>query len=247
MVVIPAGRFMMGSPDDEKGRDREEGPMHEVRITYTFAVGKYPVTRGQWRQFVKATGHPKAGCYGDGDWESPSYFQQAGVSQDDSHPVVCISWHDATAYTVWLSQKTGHHYRLLSDAEYEYVNRAGSTTRYFWGDSEADLCRYANGGLTTLCNPEYTFTSPVGHFLPNGFGLYDTTGNVWEWVQDRSHNDYKGAEVDRRFWEKGSQSWVVRGGGWQCRNVHSWCRSAARGAFADPNSGVGFRVARDDR
>jgi hypothetical protein len=121
MVVIPPGRFMMGSPHSEVGHFGEESPVHEVRIAYSFAVGKYPVTRGEWRQFVQVTGHPKAeNC----NWENP------GFSQDDSHPVVCIAWGDAAAYTAWLSQKTGHHYRLLSEAEYEYVVRRESPRRH---------------------------------------------------------------------------------------------------------------------
>jgi formylglycine-generating enzyme required for sulfatase activity len=140
LVVISPGSIMMGSPDSEKGREEGEGPQYEVRIAYTVAVGKYPVTRGEWRQFVTATGHPKAICAGGGDWENPAYFQQSHFLQDDRHPVVCITWKDATAYMGWLSKRTGHPYRLLSEAEYEYVNRAGSTSRYFWGDSEGELC-----------------------------------------------------------------------------------------------------------
>jgi formylglycine-generating enzyme required for sulfatase activity len=243
MVVIPPGRFMMGSPPSELGRSGDEGPVHTVTIGYSFAVGKYPVTRGEWRQFVKATSHSMAKCALGGNWENP------GFTQDDSHPVVCITWEDATAYTAWLSQKTRHHYRLLSEAEYEYVNRAGSTSRYFWGNSESDLCRYQNGGATSICKYEYTDTSPVGHFLPNGFGLYDTAGNVRAWTQDCYHKTYDGAPMDGSAWESGDcQDRVVRGSSWGYSSTPMWFRSANR--FQDNINyiyDVGARLARDDR
>jgi formylglycine-generating enzyme required for sulfatase activity len=243
MVVIPAGRFMMGSPDDDKGRGEGESLLHEVRIAYSFAVGKYPVTRGEWRQFVKATGHREdpPGCIGAHYWENPGY------SQDDRHPVVCITWDDATSYATWLAAKTGHQYRLLSEAEYEYVNRAGSMSRYFWGDSEGDLCRYANGGDTSFCKSEYAHTSPVGHFQPNRFGLYDTTGNVREWVQDRYHA-YGRAPGDGRPWEDGREGRVLRGGSWYYSDDASAFRAAKRYLRAHgADNDIGFRVARDDR
>jgi formylglycine-generating enzyme required for sulfatase activity len=235
MVAIPPGSFMMGSPDSEA-----EGPVHEVRIAYTFAVGKYPVTRGEWRQLVNATGHTNVKACG---WENPP----EEFVQDDTHPVVCVSWDDATFYTAWLSQKTGHQYRLLSDAEYEYINRAGSTSRYFWGDSESDLCGYANGGWTTFCKPEYPYTSPVGHFKPNRFGLYDTTGNVDEWVQDICHHNYNGAPTDGSAWESGQDGRVARGGAWAWFDHPSLFRAASHVCGVGAGPMVGFRVARDDR
>jgi formylglycine-generating enzyme required for sulfatase activity len=243
LVVIPAGSFQMGSPPSEQGRYDDEGPVHSVQISYSFAVGKYPVTRGQWRQFVRVTGHRKAsGC----DWENPAYFQQRKFSQDDSHPVICVAWKDATDYAAWMSQKTGHRYRLLSEAEYEYVNRAGSTSRYFWGDSEGDLCRYANGGTTSFCKSEYIYTSPVGHFLPNNFGLYDTTGNVWEWTEDCYNKTYNGGPVDGSAWESGDcRARVVRGGAWNYLYTSpSRFRSAYRGGDNAAYVRFGLRVAR---
>ena len=236
MVAIQPGSFSMGSPDTEKGRYSYEGPVHPVHIS-PFAAGKYPITRGQWREYVRATNHPKASC----NWERP------GFSQDDNHPVVCITWKDAVDYAAWLTQKTGHHYRLLSEAEYEYVNRSGTSSRYFWGDSESDLCRYANGGETTFCKSRYANTSPVGTFLPNQFGLYDTTGNVWEWTKDCWNDSYNGAPSDGTPWEAGNcRTRVVRGAAWLGRGVYpSWFRAAYRYYYGDgADDRVGFRVAR---
>jgi formylglycine-generating enzyme required for sulfatase activity len=245
LVVIPSGSFQMGSPSSERGRNDDEGPVHTVTIGYKLAVGKYPVMRGQWRAFVGATGYPGATCYGGGNWESPPYFREQNFSQDDAHPVVCVTWKDAMDYTQWLSQRTGHSYRLLSEAEYEYVNRAGSTTRYFWGDSEADLCRYANGGSTSVCKSDYAHTSPVGHFVPNRFGLYDTTGNVWEWTLDCYHGSYSGAPVDGSAWQsRDCTHRVDRGGSWYSYALSSSFRSAARSFGGATSDLVGLRVAR---
>jgi formylglycine-generating enzyme required for sulfatase activity len=240
MVVIPPGSFMMGSPDSEVGHGKAEGPVHQVRIAYTFAVGKYPVTRGEWRQFVEASDHPKSPCFLGGDWEKPRF------AQDDNHPVVCVTWKDAITYTAWLTAKTGHHYRLLSEAEYEYASRAGSTSRYFWGDSQDDLCRYANAGATKFCKSEYPNTSPVGHYLPNRFGLYDTTGNVWERVQDCWNDSYSGAPTDGSAWQsRNCARRVIRSGAY---TLDSPLSSASRGqSDGDAVASTGFRVARDDR
>jgi formylglycine-generating enzyme required for sulfatase activity len=244
-VVIPAGSFHMGSPDSEAGRDTNEGPVHEVHIAYRLAVGKYPVTRREWRQFVKTTGHPNASCSGTGDWESPVYLFP--FSQEDNHPVVCIPWEDATAYTAWLTQKTGHHYRLLSEAEYEYVTRGGHTSRFFWGDSEGDLCRYVNNGNGSFCKIQFTYTSPVGYFQPNRFGLYDTTGNVLEWTQDCYRKNYKGAPTDGSARESGDcRQRAIRGAYWGSADDPFWFRSANRGGASTGEgfSAIGFRVAR---
>src|SRR5262249_7097432 len=125
----------------------------------------------------------------------------------------CVSWKETQEYASWLTEETHHHYRLLSEAEYEYVNRAGSSGTYFWGNTSGDLCRYANAG--SYCKGGYRYTSPVGSFKPNDFGLFDTTGNVESWTQDCDHDDYSGAPTDGSAWTAGDCfRRVVRGGSW---------------------------------
>ena len=249
MVVIPRGRFLMGSPDTEPGRVGPEGPVHAVNIDYAFAVGKYPVTRGEWRRYLADSGRTgSTGAYGwnsqKREWEpNPAYsWSNPGFAQDDSHPVVCITWEEATLYAAWVSEKTRRPYRLLSEAEYEYVNRAGSQTRYFWGDSEDQLHLYANGDVVAV-KDRFPYTSPVGSFEPNRFGLYDTTGNVWSWTQDYYHDSYKGAPTDGSAWEEGGDGRrVVRGGSWVINP--GGLRAARRDRGWDAVNNVGLRLAR---
>ena len=132
--------------------------------------------------------------------------------QAGSHPAVCISWEDAKAYVAWLSRKTGKGYRLLSEAEWEYVARAGTTTRYFFGNDEKDTFGYANGD--GKCDG-YAYSSPVGKFAQNGFGLYDMHGNAWQWVGDCWHDSYTWAPSDGAAWTSGDcRERVLRGGSW---------------------------------
>jgi formylglycine-generating enzyme required for sulfatase activity len=239
MVVIPPGHFQMGSPN----RRNDEAPVHEVHIGYVFAVSKYPVTRGEWRQYVAATHHPNSN-YCISIQNSGKNWLEPGFTQDDNHPVVCVSWDEAKGYVSWLSQKTGQHYRLLSESEYEYINRAGTSTEYFWGDKWDR--RRANGGEKRLNGADGPFqTSPVGSFQPNGFGLYDTTGNVDSWTQDCWHDNYSGAPTDGSAWTVGDCSKRVFRGG-----TFTSASEALRAAFhyrGDPGKGlsvVGFRLAR---
>ena len=264
MVVIPAGRYRMGSPSTEKDRDSDEGPVHDVTIWEPLAVGIHEVTKEEFRQFVKETRH-SAGkdcyTYESGKWKKHSgrSWKKPGFSQGKRHPVVCVSWDDAKAYVGWLSKKTGEAYRLLSESEWEYAARGGTRTARHWGDDEASQCRYANGGDKKLkkryskwhwviasCDDRRAHTSPVGRYQPNGFGLHDMSGNVWEWVQDCLHSSYHGAPTDGSAWTRGGDcsKRVLRGGSWfnEPRNL----RSASR--VGDP-SGLrsvisGFRVAR---
>jgi formylglycine-generating enzyme required for sulfatase activity len=231
MIVIPPGKFKMGSPDDEPGHRDNEAPVHDVRIDYAFAVGKYPVTRGEWEQFVKEKGH--------------DYVTHCVNGLQDNHPMVCVASYEARAYAAWLSRKSGQHYRLLSEAEYEYVNRAGRGSAYFWGDKWD--CRRANNGIAS-CNGGYKDITPVGSFPQNAFGLYDTTGNVYSWTEDCWHDNYNGAPTDGSAWDPGvncsAEDRVVRGGSWN--SSPSWLRSASRGGKGESgDSGVGFRLARD--
>ena len=206
MVVIPAGRFIMGSPETEPVRDRDEGPQREVTIARPFAVSKFEVTRGEFAQFVREAGHVAAtNCSVWVGTKSERVlaksWQDTNYPQKDSHPVACISWNDAKAYVDWIVQKTSKPYRLLSEAEWEYSTRGGSTGKYSFGEDANELCKYGNiaddaakaaGGLATWtyasCNDGFGIgTAPVGSFRPNQFGLYDMHGNVWEWVED-CHN-----------------------------------------------------------
>ena len=215
MVVIPAGSFRMGSPDSEPGRVSNpddgvmEGPQRLVNIRQ-FAAGKFDITKEQWAVFVKETNWVvKGGCsWADlpGDtlppWQlNPSAnWNHIGFAQDSSHPVVCISWNDAKDYIDWLSKKTGFTYRLLSEAEWEYAARAGTTTAFPWGSTASH--EYANYGTDSsytalkLGRDQWLGTSPVGSFPPNQFGLYDMIGNVMEWVEDCFSNSYKDLPTD---------------------------------------------------
>jgi formylglycine-generating enzyme required for sulfatase activity len=266
LVVIPSGSFQMGSPASEAGREDVEGPVHTVHIG-SFAAGKYPVTKAQWRQFVKATGHPRNDrC----NWEDPGFphkWEDPGFTQGDDHPVVCVTFQDATDYAAWLSKKTGHRYRLLSESEYEYVNRAGTSTAYWWGATSAGECEHVNALDASsdspyrepgICNDGYPFTSPVGHFPANAFGLYDTTGNAESWVQDCFHAFYFSwiyfwtwAPTDGSAWEdRDCVGHVVRGSSWGSESKN--LRSAARHWLSGRSSGplhytqytLGLRVAR---
>ena len=260
MVVIPAGSFQMGSPDDEEGRYADEGPQHRVTLDAPFALGKYEVTRGQFSRFVAATGHEAKGCrYWDGDsvendpnrsWRDPGY------EQSNNHPVACVSWEDAQAYIDWLRKESGENYRLPSEAEWEYAARAGTMTRYFWGDDADEGCSFANGGDEKLkeatgwthvlaCNDGFYGTAPVGSFRSNAFDLYDISGNVWEWIEDLYHESYDGAPSDGSPWVEGNNSArVLRGGSWddEPRLLRSAYRVWDEPGYRDFISG--FRVAR---
>jgi len=267
MVVVPAGSFMMGSPEGETKRVKEHEDQAPVRIAKPFAVGIFAVTRGEFAAFVSATNHkPDGGCYvwtatewkeqADRSWRSP------GFAQDDRHPVTCVNWNDAKAYTAWLSSKAGKPYRLLSEAEREYVTRAGPTTRYFFGNDEASLCRYGNVGDQTakksikgmqnstlaVCDDGYAYTAPVGHYAANAFGIHDVHGNVSEWTEDCWYDFYHGAPTDGSAWRANSDRCymrVFRGGSWSDQLPRMF-RSAVRNRNSTDYRGdhVGFRVVR---
>ena len=232
MVAIPAGTFRMGSgPDDDEALDRER-PRHRVRVG-RFALGRYEVTRREYRAFAEATG-------ADDSWRDP------GFAQDDRHPVVNVSWRDARAYVQWLSRETGERYRLPSEAEWEYAARGGTTTRRHWGDSSSSQCGYANGTVAS-CDDGVERTAPVGSYAPNAFGLSDVLGNVWEWTDDCWHEDYAGEPPDDgRAWTRAGDCGrrVLRGGSWY--NLPRSLRSAARpwNLAGTRDAFTGFRVAR---
>lgn len=265
MVELPPGSFTMGSPENEAGRYPAEGPAHRVTIAYAFAVGRYPVTRGEYAQFAAETRlADPASCETldtSGRWvqTSGAGWRNPGFSQSDRDPVVCASWNDAQAYVAWLSQKTGHRYRLLSEAEYEYAARAGTQTSRYVGTSDAELCKYYNladldyiaahpgdSEVDHECHDGFAYTSPVGHFAPNPFGLYDMLGNALEWTADCWNRSYDGAPVDGSAWLAGDCSERVwRGGCWL--DDGKYLRAAYRNGepVDDRYTHSGFRVARD--
>ena len=241
MVVVPAGSFMMGAPSSEEGRWFET--QHRVTIESAFAVGMYEVTFAEWDACVTAGacgGHrPDDEGWGRG-----------------SRPVINVSWEDAHAYLEWLSEETGERYQLLSEAEWEYVARAGTQTARYWGESESEQCEYGNGAdiaaLAALAFPDWTpvscvdgyvHTAPVGSFQPNAFGLYDVLGNVFEWTEDCWELGYSGAPDNGSPWKSGDCSRrVLRGGSWD--NEPKILRSGFRGPDEDRSDKYGFRVAR---
>ena len=232
MVVLPAGTFTMGSPDSEAGRFSDEGPQHDVRIAAPFAVGKFDVTKDEFAAFVKDTGYNSMGS----GWQNP------GFTQTGSDPVVKVSWGDANAYAKWLSTKTSATYRLLSESEWEYAARAGTTTAYFWGDAVGKNNANCNGCGSPWDNKQ---TSPVGSFAPNAFGLYDMHGDVWQWVQDCYRDSYNGAPNDGSPIDSGECGRrVFRGGSWY--SLPRGLRATDRDGFSPSNRyiGLGFRVAR---
>ena len=255
MVVVPAGVFVMGSSSSEQGHFGDEGPQHRVRIARPFAVGVYEVTFDQWDACERDFG---CGNFGDDEgWGR------------GARPVVNVSWNDAQEYVVWLSEKTGRAYRLLSESEWEYAARAGTTTPFHFGrtisSAQANYdweYTYGHGStvkarIDSQGGKTYTITGvpekgigsdktvPVGRFPANGFGLHDMHGNVWEWVQDCWNPDYDRAPRDGAAWENGDCARrVLRGGSW---SVNPWyLRSAYRSrSSADSRyNSIGFRVAR---
>jgi len=250
LVLIPTGRFQMGSNEVERRRAMEAGsqqswveretPQHWVGIEQPFAMGRYPVTVGQWRQFARATGWQPQG---EVNWAAP------GFRQTDLHPVVGVTWHDAQQYLRWLSEMTGQTYRLPSEAEWEYACRAGTKTAFSFGDTiHTGLANY-DGNYTYNGSPKGEYrqgTTAAGTFAPNPWGLFDMHGNVWEWVQDVVHDNYQGAPNTGMAWEEGGDQSrrILRGGSWLYNP--RYLRSALRNGFsaALSNDIVGFRVAR---
>ncbi|NEO70409.1 MAG: formylglycine-generating enzyme family protein [Moorea sp. SIO3H5] len=237
MLYIPEGRFLMGSPESEKGSDDSERPHHQVTIP-PFFLGKYPVTQAQWRAVANL---PKINRDLDPD---PSRFK------GENRPVEQVNWFDAVEFCVRLSDYTGTEYRLPNEAEWEYACRAGTTTPFHYGETiTSKLANYrASYTYAEEAEGEYRGEStPVGSFPPNGFGLYDMHGNVWEWCEDAFHDNYEGAPEDGSVWTiyNNHNYYYLRGGSWF---YYPWlCRSASRilyNARGSIDLDVGFRVAR---
>lgn len=274
-VLVPPGTFVMGSPPDEQDRNGSEAP-HQVTLTRPVYFGKYEVTRGQFQRFVEATNYTTdvekngGGHAHDAkavwehrpgtNWKRPGY---AGAYEpQDSHAIVHVSHTDANAFCRWLDETSNDiapsgftgHYRLPTEAEWEWACRAGSGKRFWWGDDEDTSGQFANVGDRSLrrVHPEWprkimpmddkhAFVAPVGSYRANGFGLHDMLGNVWEFCSSR-HGPYpKEAVTDQGDLGK-QESYSVRGGGWS--NFPADCRCAMRNS--DPphfgHSNLGFRV-----
>jgi sulfatase modifying factor 1 len=271
-------------PNQLRGRSV---PQHLITIRHKLAIAKFDVTRDEYAQFVAGTNRPdpdscitanasgtgfiatNGKCRPDpdscitptasgtfiatnGNWHSP------GFPQTGRDPVVCVGWDDAQAYVSWLSAKTGHVYRLPTEAEWEYAARAGTTTARYGSDNPAEFCRYTNvadldygeqhpgdSGANAPCRDGYAFTSPVGSFPPNQFGLYDMLGNVMDWNEDCWNTNYSGAPTDGTAWQSGDCGRrVMRGGSWDASL--SVVRSASRRGIPTfyRVTTFGFRVAR---
>ena len=268
MIGVPADSFTIGSPPEEPGRREDEGPQREIRIDRAFAVGKYEVTRSQYEAFLRDTKHPvSGGCVTDrrnpGKWapDAETNFRDPGFIQSDDHPAACVSWNDAKAYLGWLNRKTGGGYRLLTEAEWEYVARAGSTAAFPWGASIDDGCVHMNGydqvSLAkkgdlykgeavpfAACSDGYLNTAPVGSFRPHRFGVHDMIGNLGEWVEDCATISYAALRPDGTHDDGDCSKRMVRGGSWgtQPRQL----RSAERIRYSptDVDDSIGIRVAK---
>ena len=234
MVVVPAGTFTMGSPAGEPKRNSEEGPQHTVTFARNFAVGRFALTFDQWEACVA-----DGGCNG--------YKPDSQGWGRDLRPVINVSWDDAKTYAAWLSKKTGKSYRLLSEAEREYVTRAGATTPFWWGNSiSTSQANYNGTPYWGGAKGEYRGrTVPVDSFEPNPWSLYQVHGNVYEWAEDCWHVNYQGAPADGSFWTSGDcSSHVIRGGSWDYDA--EYLRSASRLGYATDTRAdwLGFRVGR---
>ena len=228
MVSIPAGEFVMGSPENELGRDSDEGPQRTVSIP-SFFMGRFPITQAQYQAVIG---------------ENPSHFQEDVANR----PVESVSWNDAMAFCEKLSKLTRRNYRLPSEAEWEYACRAGTVTPFHFGPTiTPDLANY-DGDHTYGSGPKGKYrrqTTEVGCFPPNAFGLYDMHGNVWEWCQDVRHENYKGAPNDGSAWIEGGnqEQRQLRGGSWS--RTPRLCRLANRNFnhVDHRHNVIGFRVA----
>lgn len=271
LVRIPVGSFSMGTDADEEDREQltdyfrgRSAPVRRV-VVGAYALGRFEVTRGDFRRFVAATGHGAAGCFvwRDGEYRHDSAlgWNDPGFAQTDDHPAVCVSWEDASAYVAWLTQRTGRRYRLPSEAEWEYAARAGAISARPWGNEAAQSCRHANGAdratvlavpeaarwATVPCDDGASHTAPVGRYAANAFGLHDMLGNAAEWTADCATPDHHGAPADGRARTDGDCALrMVRGGAWdggpaELRSAYRVGSPAVVRVYAR-----GFRIARDD-
>ncbi|MES2298058.1 MAG: SUMF1/EgtB/PvdO family nonheme iron enzyme [Pseudomonadota bacterium] len=233
MVWLSPGNVTVGSNENE-----DEKPMHTVKISYKLAVGKYPLTRGQFAYFVQQTGYA-----------ANSAWRNTGFEQTDEHPVVKVTWEDAQAFLKWIRKSTGKPYRLLTEAEYEYAARAGTTTNYYWGSQATH--DFANYGKELCCGgtvegrDQWLYTSPVGSFAANKFGLFDMLGNVWAWTEDCGNGNYLNAPSDGSAAMSGDcDRRMLRGGSWMDRRDAMRAANRIGIVAASTDINIGFRIAR---
>ena len=264
LVVIPAGRFVMGSAESEVDHEADESPQHEVRFAKPFSISRFEVTRGQYAAFAAATGRSAGASCSIWVWDGwktvdGKSWKDPGFAQDDTHPVVCVDWFDAEAYAAWLATTTGLPYRLPTEAEWEYAARAGTTTPYITGSDPHQLCRTDNGHDATSkeahlgmkwppvdCRDGFAETAPVGSFPANAFGVHDVHGNVWEWMRDCYTANYENASATGAAVEASDcKQRVYRGGGWSVERRGR--RSANRGRYdiGGRYGQLGLRIVRD--
>jgi formylglycine-generating enzyme required for sulfatase activity len=264
MLWIPPGRFLMGSAEGEEGRKDSEGPLHQVHLQ-GFFMGQTPITQAQWR--VVAQWEEREGeRWGRTLQPDPSMFQPSGDTRrrdpigrfhlleaettTEGRPVERVNWKDAIEFCKRISLRTGRHYTLPSEAQWEYACRAGTTTPFAFGDTLTEKLANYNATITYTNGPKGQWqqqTNPVGRYPANAWGLHDMHGNVWEWCLDHWHDNYEGAPEDGSAWlydgeKKKESDRLLRGGSWF---VNPWnCRSVCRSHFrpVDVGSEVGFRV-----
>ncbi|MCH2048998.1 MAG: formylglycine-generating enzyme family protein [Trichodesmium sp. ALOHA_ZT_67] len=256
MVKIPAGKFIMGAPENELDSTHSERPQHEVTVP-EFFMGRYPITQGQWKALVETTEKIERDLKPD-----PSYFKDDYEKYNRwTRPVEKVSWLDAQEFCARLTQKTERNYQLPSEAQWEYACRAGTTTPFHFGETiTTDLANYRgkddgenklSGSYGRGPKGEYREqTTPVGYFkVANLFGLYDMHGNVWEWCEDDWHDNYEDAPNDGSPWVSSNQDTtkyaikVLRSGSWL--NCPGWCRSAFRNLYGSDKAtddDIGFRL-----
>lgn len=243
MIVVPAGKFIMGTSETQRSVFKSEHPAHPVHIKKPFAIGQFELTFQEYDEFVKSTGYQKPSDLG---WGS-KYWGRGKT------PVFNVSWHDAKRYLAWLSQQTGAHYRLPTEAEWEYAARAGTTSTYTTGECiTADQANFHDKEQYANCEPTGQYRGKAietGTFKPNAWGLYDVHGNILEWTEDCWHDSYDHAPADGSAWldedDANCQRRVLRGGSWSGRAVE--LRSGTRSNnLADFKSiFIGFRVVRE--
>ncbi len=278
MVVVPAGTFTMGSTPAEREREGvppsfgdHEGPTVVITIAKPFAIASTETTRAQFALFVKATNRPVPTVCANYNPEQDNWagkegqvanWQNPGFKQEDTHPVVCMSYNDAADYAAWMSQKTGHHYHVASEAQWEYVARAGTKTTRYWGDTASIICKKANVMTTAtfaainssegwmdeqVCASDKAWTVPVASYDANPWGVYDMLGSVWEWVDDCATPDHTGMPTDGSARRDGDCSHRISKGG----AFHSrvWlARPATRGGGqpgVNRPAAAGIRIVRD--
>lgn len=267
LVHVPAGTFEMGfNSEDGPAKDRPESPLHVVNIPLPLAVSKYEITVAQYIAFLNAMLWERNFDQRWVNTEKESHLSSVRIREGrafsetilDNHPITGVSWHGAKAYVEWLSRKTGHPYRLLTEAEWEYVARANTKTKHHFGDDVLQVCEHGNvpdssrlkaypNWVVVRCTDGYADTAPVGKFRPNQFGLHDTVGNAWEWVEDCWHTNYEGAPTDGTAWIAGGDCTkrVLRGGSFNWLSLSPGISARWSYSANDRVQSAGFRVVRE--